>query len=72
MTRAHRPQTVAEQRLAHALPPPQDTPLRGCHHCGAAYLDCPDGREAHTVVFGHQPTATPAATDGPTTTEPTP
>lgn len=71
MTGQHRrPQTVIEQRLAHTPPPPPGTPLRGCQHCGGAYLDCPDGREAHAVVFGHQPAA--PATDGPTTTEPTP
>lgn len=32
-----------------------DAVARTCHRCGAVYLDIPDGRDAHQVVFGHQP-----------------
>lgn len=28
-----------------------------CAACGGVYLDIPDGRDAHQVVFGHQPSS---------------
>lgn len=28
---------------------------RACPSCGCVYLDIPDGRDAHQVVFGHRP-----------------
>jgi len=50
--RPRRP-TVLEERLARTIP--QDGQLALCARCGATYLDHPDGRDAHTVVFGHHP-----------------
>jgi hypothetical protein len=40
-----------------APPRPLVTPmlLPPCPICGAGYLDDPEGREAHVVVFGHEP-----------------
>lgn len=49
------PMTSLERRLNDAAPPPPDTPLRTCHTCLAVYLDYPDGRDAHVVVFKHHP-----------------
>lgn len=48
-----RPANPLEHRLARTLP--QDGRLALCGRCGATYLDHPDGRDAHTVVFGHTP-----------------
>ena len=51
--RPRRPATVVEQRLANSLP--VDAEQARCTQCGAIYLDYPDGRDAHLVVFGHHP-----------------
>jgi hypothetical protein len=51
----------ALQRIAaNVLPPRTDATLRSCATCLAVYLDYDLGRDAHEVVFGHQP-ATVAA-----------
>lgn len=56
---------AAERRIAASvLPPPADAPVRACAVCPPAtcpsgpvlYLDYDLGRDAHEVVFGHQPT----------------
>lgn len=55
---------AAERRIAASvLPPPTDAPVRACAACPPAtctsgavlYLDYDLGRDAHEVVFGHQP-----------------
>jgi hypothetical protein len=58
------PNIAAAQKRCAAYPtarPPEDTPCSSCGRCGAAYLDYPAGRDAHIVVFGHPPEATPWA-----------
>lgn len=46
----------AIQRIAaNVMPPPTDATLRTCATCLAVYLDYGLGRDAHEVVFGHQP-----------------
>lgn len=32
-----------------------DAAALSCPQCGCVYLDFPDGRDAHQVVFGHRP-----------------
>jgi hypothetical protein len=51
--RERRKATVIEARLAQTIP--QDGTLGRCDTCGATFLDHPDGRDAHVVVFGHTP-----------------
>jgi len=46
-------------RLRMAPPPDADTPMRACSKCLGVFYDCANGRDAHQVVFGHQP-ATPS------------
>lgn len=57
--------TTAVQRIAASrTTPPPDAPLRWCSKCPpdtrpsgpTVYLDYDLGRDAHEVVFGHQPT----------------
>lgn len=49
--------TCARQRIDLAVI--AEAVARACSSCGAVYLDIPNGRDAHQVVFGHQP-ATPS------------
>ena len=55
---------AAERRIAaNLLPPPADAPIRACAACppqtcrstAVLFLDYDLGRDAHEVVFGHQP-----------------
>jgi hypothetical protein len=47
---------AAEKRVAAVIePPPSMADVRQCGRCSAAYLDYDIGRDAHEVVFGHQP-----------------
>lgn len=56
-----RPLTDVEQRCARqSTAPAAGVHPAACRTCGAAYLDYPDGRDAHAAVFGHNP---PAADD---------
>lgn len=46
--------TALARITAATEPPDRDAPIVICR-CTAAYLDYPLGRDAHEVVFGHQP-----------------
>lgn len=63
------PMTSAQRHLRDAPGAPENTRLTACSTCRAVYLDYPDGRTAHGVVFGHDPQ--PATTERETeTTQP--
>lgn len=54
---AKEPLTAIQKRCAQqstTAPDPTTTAAR-CNTCGTAYLDYPDGWDAHLAVFGHKP-----------------
>jgi hypothetical protein len=49
---------------SHPLAEPGDTVACERPQCGARFIDTPDGRHAHRVVFGHEPRYTYPARAG--------
>ena len=56
MTERPRRRKLATVQPAQPAPlPPAGLGTTVCGRCRAHYLDYPDGRDAHKVVFGHTP-----------------